>query len=497
MRQSIDSSGGAKSSVGGWESCKNLSTVNGSFGGNREFHPSDGFRRRRFFRRRSGYLESHNKSLSAGLPSRKNSSQVKFGGVQAFHQPLMDAFSREQKRMKQSRGNENTRNVNNNGTDDDQLRIAIRCGDGTWSSPAEISDTGTCYGVIRALASRWPRLTKRYEDPSQSKHSNDFGVKRNSYSTQNLSQDCDFKPGCLASDLYEFCYTVSDIDGEWGDFSRCMEVSPRFLIRNDSKSVHMKVKQSGAPNSTCVTIKPGEASPFYWADFRLPKLVSTIPFDTSDPNNEKYRWSGGFDLCNLGMTPVRIRNDQVNHNSQASQSLVTSIRVLVEVRPGTGAHGINVSLREEAANGDGSLFRIENLSPFPIWLSQDGVLANPTAVTRSAKINASIVDGDYMPPGSKSTFSLDVPYRQGKYAHRKEATLSELLHVRASLAPLSSRVGIESVKVIGLATMGESIRLNPLKLPPKFTSEGQDILQSIRVLGVVATDGPTRVLKFW
>ncbi len=497
MRQSIDSSGGAKSSVGGWESCKNLSTVNGSFGGNREFHPSDGFRRRRFFRRRSGYLESHNKSLSAGLPSRKNSSQVKFGGVQAFHQPLMDAFSREQKRMKQSRGNENTRNVNNNGTDDDQLRIAIRCGDGTWSSPAEISDTGTCYGVIRALASRWPRLTKRYEDPSQSKHSNDFGVKRNSYSTQNLSQDCDFKPGCLASDLYEFCYTVSDIDGEWGDFSRCMEVSPRFLIRNDSKSVHMKVKQSGAPNSTCVTIKPGEASPFYWADFRLPKLVSTIPFDTSDPNNGKYRWSGGFDLCNLGMTPVRIRNDQVNHNSQASQSLVTSIRVLVEVRPGTGAHGINVSLREEAANGDGSLFRIENLSPFPIWLSQDGVLANPTAVTRSAKINASIVDGDYMPPGSKSTFSLDVPYRQGKYAHRKEATLSELLHVRASLAPLSSRVGIESVKVIGLATMGESIRLNPLKLPPKFTSEGQDILQSIRVLGVVATDGPTRVLKFW
>ena len=413
------------------------------------------------------------------------------GGIQAFHQPLVDGFSREQKRIKQRNENSNSAQ---HGALDKQLKIAIRCGDGVWSSPAEISDTGTCYGVIRALASRWPRLTTRHRNSSQYKP--DLGVERNSQSLNNLTQDYNFEPGCLAPDLYEFCYTVCDVDGEWGEFSRSMEVSPRFLIRNDSTSVHMKVKQSGAPDSTCVIIQPGEAIPFYWADFRLPKLVSTLPFDLSNTSN-KYKWSGGFDLCNLGMTPVRIRSENVNFNTEPSQSALTSVRVLVEVRPGTGGHGINVSLREEPPDGDGSLFRIENLSPFPIWLSQDGVLANPTATTRNTSNHISLVDGDYLPPNTKSAFSLDVPYRQGKYAHRKEASLSELMHVRAALAPLSSRVGIESVKVIGLATMGESIRLNPMKLPPKWTSKDQDVLQNVRVLGIVATDGPTRVLRFW
>lgn len=417
------------------------------------------------------------------------------GGIQAFHQPLMDAFSREQKKIKQS--HENSANSSHHSSSHNKLKIAIRCGDGTWSSPAEISDTGTCYGVIRALASRWPRLTKRHGDASESNLPKNSVMNKDSSSTQNPSLDYDFKPGCLASDLYEFCYTVSDIDGEWGEFSRSMEVSPRFLVRNDSETIHMKVKQSGAPNHTGVILKPGEASPFYWADFRLPKLVSVIPFDISDANHERYKWSGGFDLCNLGMTPVRIRNDTINLHTEAKSPVVTSIRVLVEVRPGTGGHGINISLREEASNGDGSLFRIENLSPFPIWLSQDGVLANPTTVTRTSSKNTSFIDGDFMPPNSKSTFSLDVPYRQGKYAHRKEASLSELMHVRAALAPLSSRVGIESVKVIGLATMGETIRLNPMKLPSKWTSTGREILESVRVLGVVATDGPTRVLRFW
>ena len=431
-------------------------------------------------------------SSSIGLqsPNKSGSLSGHLGGIQAYHQPLIDGFSREQKRIKQRK---EISNSGQHGALDKQLKIAIRCGDGVWSSPAEISDTGTCYGVLRALASRWPRLTTRHGNSPKRKR--DSAAERNSHSSQN--HDYKFKPGCLASDLYEFCYTVSDVDGEWGEFSRSMEVSPRFLIRNDSTNVHMKVKQSGAPDSTSVTIQPGEAIPFYWADFRLPKLVSTLPFDVSNTESTKYKWSGGFDLCNLGMTPVRIRSDSMNFNTEPSQSEVTSIRVLVEVRPGTGGHGINVSLREEAPDGDGSLFRIENLSPFPIWLSQDGVLANPTATTRNTSNHASFADGDYMPPNSKSAFSLDVPYRQGKYAHRKEASLSELMHVRAALAPLSSRVGIETVKVIGLATMGESIRLNPMKLPPKWTSKDQDVLENIRVLGVVATDGPTRVLRFW
>ena len=138
-----------------------------------------------------------------------------------------------------------------------------------------------------------------------------------------------------------------------------------------------------------------------------------------------------------------------------------------------------------------------NGNPSSWFTAKLPTIANPTATTRNTSNHASFADGDYMPPNSKSAFSLDVPYRQGKYAHRKEASLSELMHVRAALAPLSSRVGIETVKVIGLATMGESIRLNPMKFPPKWTSKDQDVLENIRVLGVVATDGPTRVLRFW
>lgn len=425
-------------------------------------------------------------------------SLTHMGGIQAFHHPLKDSFSREQTKMKQqNRRNEVLKNSGQNSVNDEKMKIAIKCGDGTWSSPAEISDTGTCYGVISVLASRWPNLTERHGDVKQSGFRKNFTVKRNSYSEENPTQNCDFKNGSLASDLYEFCYTVSDIDGEWGEFSRSMEVSPRFLIRNDSKTVHLGVKQTGAPNSTSVILTPGEASPFYWTDFRLPKLVSTMPVGNSGLENTNFRWSGGFDLCNLGMTPVRIRSENVDIETEDISLSVISIRVLVEVRPGTGGHGINVSLRDEEPNGDGSLFRIENLSPFPIWLAQDGVLANPTASKRSSGMNTSIADGDCISPNSKTAFALDVPYRQGKYAHRKEASLTELMHVRVALAPLSTRTGIESVKVIGLATMGETIRLNPTKLPSKWTNNDRDILQNIRVLGVVATDGPTRVLRFW
>eukprot|EP00536_Pseudo-nitzschia_multiseries_P004057 jgi/Psemu1/323294/estExt_fgenesh1_pg.C_650034 len=500
-RWTIDCSGGAKPSIGGWESCKNLYTGNESFGGRREFNPSERFRRRRFFRKRTGFPENYKTSAIELESEDGSSSKVHLsgymGGIHAFHQPLKDSFSREQSNLKQqSRKDDVSKDTIQKGANDEKLKIAIRCGDGTWSIPAEISDSGTCYGVVSVLASRWPRLTRRHEDAPQPTFANNPAVKRNSYSMLNPTERCDFKHGCLHSDLYEFCYTVSDADGEWGEFSRAMEVFPRFLIRNDSKIVHMKVKQKGAPNSTCVTLKPGEASPFYWADFRLPKLVSVIPVDDSDFLSERFRWSGGFDLCNLGMTPVRIRTENTEVDTSDNGLVVSSIRVLVEVRPGTGGHGINVSLREEEPNGEGSLFRIENLSPFPIWLSQDGVLANPTASFRHINNSTSIADGDCLSPNSKTTFALDVPYRQGKYAHRKEATLSELLHVRVALAPLSSRAGIESVKVIGLATMGESIRLNPSKLPSKFTSNDRDIIQNIRVLGVIATDGPTRVLRF-
>ena len=235
---------------------------------------------------------------------------------------------------------------------------------------------------------------------------------------------------------------------------------------------------------------PGEASPFFWADFRLPRLVSVRPAEVLHGGTISYKWSGGFDLSSLGMTPVRIRNE-----NQSTATGVMSIRSLVEVRPGTGGMGMNVSLREENASGEGSLFRIENLTPFPIWLEQDGMLANPTSSGHND--GAPSIDGDLVGPHSKMTFALDIPYRQGKYSSRKEASLSELLQVRVALAPLSSRAGVEMVKVMGLTIVGESLRMNPSRLPLGLTPEGWQALRPMRVLGVVASDGPTRVLRFW
>ena len=103
-------------------------------------------------------------------------------------------------------------------------------------------------------------------------------------------------------------------------------------------------------------------------------------------------------------------------------------------------------------------------------------------------------DGDMLRPSESLVFALDVPFRQGKYSGRKAATMSELLRLRLALSPLSSRLGIETTKVISLRT-GERVRLNPSKLSildPKVKSS----LQRARVMGMVVNDGPTRVLRF-
>ena len=86
---------------------------------------------------------------------------------------------------------------------------------------------------------------------------------------------------------------------------------------------------------------------------------------------------------------------------------------------------------------------------------------------------------------------------EGKYADRKEASISDLMTLRVALAPLSSRAGVETVKSIRLTTVGASLRLNASKLVGTFLPGSREILQQMRVLGVVTTDGPTRVLRFW
>ena len=437
-------------------------------------------------------------------------------GLQAFHQPLKDSFSREQNRLrrkqKRKRGVAQADESGTDKSDEDVLmKISIKCRDSRWSVPATIPPTGSSHGVIRVVSSRWPALTQNnseFEQDTGEIHRKD---KQLEVTENDTFPRHTYRKPCLDPSLMELCYSIDDLEGDWGEFSRLMTTSPRFLLKNDSKTVSLEVKQTGASDGTFVSLLPGDVKPFYWADFRLPGLVSVRPVSSN-----VFRWSGGFDICSLGMTAIRVRQKTGNPQSQLKMLNVRSIRAQVEIRPGTGGFGINASFREEDANGVGSLFRIENWSAFPVWIAQDGVLANPRAAAgdqilqavhgkasctdninqRNIEDNAEI-DGDLVRPLGKISFALDVPYRQGKYAHRKAATLSELLRVRVALAPLGSRPGIESVKVIGLTTVGDSIRLNPSKLLTVLAPEIRTRLQRVRVLCIVTTDGPTRVLKFW
>lgn len=183
------------------------------------------------------------------------------------------------------------------------------------------------------------------------------------------------------------------------------------------------------------------------------------------------------------MIPVRVRRigsrDQLN---------LTSIRINVELQPGTGGTGTMVSIRDEDSSGEGSLFRIENHSPFQIFMAQDGVLANPASILPRNDTS------DVLQPGESTSYALDVPWRQGKYAGRTSASMSELLLVRCALAPLSTRDGVESTKVICFARVGDFIRLSPAKLSSSLGSVTE--LLGVRVLGIIGTDGPTRTLRF-
>lgn len=461
-----------------------------------------------------------------------------YESIAAFHQPVNDAFSRAQElaqeiqkkkvRSHEISPSENTEDIQAY-AEKDVVKISIRCADGQWSEPCILPQTGEIHGVIKIPASRWPTLTKvsrlhAVELPQA------FGAPQ---LINGSFFKGEFANGSLSPELYELCYFLSSVGGDWDEFTRLFLVTSRFMLRNDSQVLAIEVKQSGAPDESAVVVNPGDSIPFYWADFRLPQLACVRPVvDNKEEGSRKYKWSGGFDVCTLGMTAIRVRQRRLSSPPPTSEMTenspsLKSIRALVEIRPGTGGTGINISFKEEDPRGNGSLYRIENLSPFPIWLAQDGILANPSSVLEARRTRVSqelhgeqaasgvvgstdpphpvlrlandycVTDGELIGPMSRTAYALDVPFRQGKYAGRKAASLSELMRVRVGLAPLSSRDGIESTKVLSLSNVGESIKLSPAKLSSITSFDICKHLVDLRVLGIVTTDGPTRVLRFW
>jgi hypothetical protein len=411
--------------VAGWESSSSLD----AFSDQRSFDPSQRYRRRRWTRSRTAERSDFVEKVSG------------------FFRPLYSYPQKSQNAEKLAASA--------------CFRVALKVDGGKWALTSMIPEHGTSHGALRALRARWPRV---------------------------LHTDIPSSTNAQSTTVYELCYALSPLDGVWGEYSRILLVTDRFLLRNDSKHVTFEIKQAGTDDLTAVRVGPGDKAPFHWSNVNLPELMSVRPLQIFN-GASVYQWSGGFDPLSIGALPVRTRTSaslpDYAKDSPSPEWLVCSIQVESEIRPRTGGTGININFREEEQYGTGALFRIENHSRLPIWFAQDGLLAN-----HSGK------PGDLIKPSESNVFALDVPFRQGKYAGRKAASVAELLRVRVSLAPLFSRAGIETTKVISFASAGERIRLNPSKLM-FLDSRLRASLSRVRILGIIINDGPTRVLRFW
>jgi len=218
-------------------------------------------------------------------------------------------------------------------------------------------------GVVRVRSSRWPALSTKDESQTH-----------------------------FVSDL---SYIVSPIGGSWGTATgeyantNILCLTARFILRNESTRYAMEVKQQGIiGKENIMVLKPGESAPFWWSNvdsshYHAAELICVRPTHTthitenaiasslsSEAENTSdrsifYKWSGGFDPCNLGTTALRIRLDSKKHEQNISGSnIIRTIRANVSIRPRSYNTGINISLKEEQPDGTGSLFRIENRTTF-------------------------------------------------------------------------------------------------------------------------------------
>jgi hypothetical protein len=203
-----------------------------------------------------------------------------------------------------------------------------------------------------------------------------------------------------------------------------------------------------------------------------------------------YRWSGGIDPLIIGTVPVKsfVVRDTAPSNVETRQVPIKSIYVEIDIRPGSGGTGINISLKEESNEGKGSLFRIENYSPMPIWIAQDA--------KASGRHDAPVDHGDFVDSMTQTAFGLPYPSLfQKRGQGQATSALSSRLVVRVGLCPLTSQPGFDSSETIFLdATKDDqSISLFPSVLG-FFRPDSLGTLQQAVIAGSLENDGPTRVL---
>jgi hypothetical protein len=326
--------------------------------------------------------------------------------ISSFHQPYrplskgLNTFQDSKKNERNMRQSQPSSMMEN---EEELTQIFFKFGDGRWSSPAIVPKTGSSHGIIRLPSARWPSLTRSLNDDenhgaSMTGNGLSVGVKGPS----KIKMD----KGCSSSGCLDLSYRITAIEGLWGEFSRLLVIYPRFYVRNDSQHWFIEVKQTGTPDKSALQLKPGCSKPFYWTDLNIPELMCVRLLHKTGATREscKHGWSGGFDISALGMIPLRIQTHSTPDKVMFTFSVV---RVLVELRSGTGGTGLIVSLKDELESGEDALYRVENLSPFPVWISQDGTIG----------VNSG--NGDMIPPNKKVAYGLYQPYRNEKMNSKK------------------------------------------------------------------------------
>jgi hypothetical protein len=477
----IDTSGECTISNDGWESCYNLyGGKSKRFSALRTFNPDHRFRRRRWFRRKS-------KKIFNGMD--ENISY-------AFFQPVFDYMARLKHKKRgaevfvdfpiNAKSKRSFLDGEGEHSSWEQIKICLRVGDGIWSSVAAIPSTGFTHGVMRLYSARWPTLSKEL---STSKANIDRAT---GYGSKNGSK-VSFSPGSTSRKVYDICYQVAAVEGQWGEHSRLFVVYPRFYIRNDSEEWYVELKQLNSSDESSVRLKPGSSAPFYWTDVTLPELI-IIRLIHKDCLHEKsiFKWSGPFDISILGMIPLRLRRIDLKKSKTYSHIPdISVVRSQVQLRSGTGGTGLCVSFKEELANGEDSLYRVENHSPFPVWIMQD---SHYKRITQKASNNRQDLCSDVIMPGERCAFGLDTPFLQ--LSDRNVASLEELLKIRMSLAPPDTRDGKETMKKLTLAVVGNNVRLKPYKLCGIFDEDKILDLMCTNIHCEVSNDGPSRVVQF-
>lgn len=475
----IDTSGECTVTNDGWESCSNLyGAKSRRFSPLRTFNPEHRFRRRRWFRRKSRKIRMDEKiSYAFFQPVFDQTARFQHGNGDKKH------FGDLPENVKSKAGFLDGEKEFSNG---EQIKLCLRVDDGIWSSVVMIPSIGFAHGVMRLHSARWPTLSKAL---STSKTNIDRATGYGSKSESKVS----FSPGSTSREVYDISYQVAAVEGQWGEHTRLFVIYPRFYLRNDSEEWYVEVKQLSASDKTAVRLKPGSSVPFYWTDILLPELI-TVRLIHKDCLHEKsiFTWSGPFDISIIGMLPLRLRKRNLNKSRKNSHIPdVAVVRSQVQLRSGTGGTGLYVSFKEELASGEDSLYRLENHSPFPVWIVQD---SHYNQIIQKGIHDREDLHFDVIMPGDRCAFGLDTPFLQ--LNDRDAASLEELLKIRMSLAPPHTRDGKETMKKLSLWSVGNNVRLKPSKLCGIFDEDKILDLMCTNIHCEVWNDGPSRVLQF-